>query len=398
MTGAPLEDLDEEAVKNVYIFLADAVRHDALPDAVARRGLSFKTVAHALATPQCLPTIVSGQLPPKHGVTWFQHTMRDFPTIFDLDGFQTGYSELLWPGHALQDVLGEPGEAAIESVEEPFVVFEHDNGGHAPYPEVEADNPAEMLREIDSDEKLCSLYEKTVQGSADRFVKRLEILDDRGVLDETLVIYMADHGELLGERGGFFGHGLPLTPEVAYVPMVFLHPSLPEGESGEHLLQQVDLYPTIKQALTGQTGKSDGDVLTDPLEPDRPAYSQGIMQPPAKYRETYIDPGYDARGIWTEDGGHVFVQNPRLVRCVTAAYEAVLSGNTGAYNAHRNVIGTMGRTLSHYLRNNHKYGSPSISKKEAEELLNELSTTVKKSEERDLTEETLDNLADLGYR
>lgn len=233
MPGTPLEELDTESVSNVYIFLADALRYDSLPEEVSERGASFKTVAHALATPQCLPTIVPGRLPPRHGVEWFIHTMpSDLPTVFDIEGHNTGYSELLWPGSALQDVLRNPEDVDIESVEEPFVVFEHDNGGHAPYPETDAENPEDMLRGMDPKTDIRERYRKTVSWSATRFSERLGILDDRGLLNDTLVIFMADHGQLLGEHGGFFGHGLPMTPEVAYVPMTFIHPCCHPGNEG----------------------------------------------------------------------------------------------------------------------------------------------------------------------
>ena len=35
----------------------------------------------------------------------------------------------------------------------------------------------------------------------------VEALRARGTLDDTIVVVLADHGEILGERGGYFGHG-----------------------------------------------------------------------------------------------------------------------------------------------------------------------------------------------
>jgi arylsulfatase A-like enzyme len=393
----PLDGLDTDAVDNVYIFLADALRFDELPDAVADLGTSFRGVAHALATPQALPTIVSGRLPQKHGVTWFQHGIgEDLSTVFDLDGYDTGYSELVWPGHALRDVLGGPSDRSVETATEPFVVFEHDNGGHAPYSGMEDLSPKELYRRISSREELLKQYRRTVSDSADRFLDRLGVLEERGVLANTLVVFMSDHGQMLGEHGGFVGHGLPMTPEVVYVPMVFVHPSLPAGERGDHLLQQVDVYPTALDAL-GRSPESDGAVLTEPVARDRPAYTQGVMHPPARYRGTYIDPGYDARGIWTDGGGHVFVRNPRAVRAVTAVYEAIVSGYTAAYNSNRNPLSVLGTTLGHYLRDYHRYGSPSVSRDRARELVARTEVETDARSERELSEETVQQLEDLGY-
>ena len=130
MPTQPLSALETDDVENVYISLADALRYDSVPEGVAERGLRFRTVALALATPQCLPTIVSGRLPPKHGVTWFQQTIRkEVDTIFAIPSLNVTYSELEWPGSALHRVLGGPDDMALRSIEEPFIVLEHDNGG-----------------------------------------------------------------------------------------------------------------------------------------------------------------------------------------------------------------------------------------------------------------------------
>ncbi|MFC7058799.1 sulfatase-like hydrolase/transferase [Halovenus salina] len=399
MADEPLKQLDAEKINNVYIFLADALRFEYLPNEVADLGLSFKTVAHALTTPQCLPTISSGLLPPKHGVTWFNHTVpKDLPTFFDLKGYNTGYSELLWPGGALRDVLGQPDKLDIETAEEPFIVFEHDNGGHAPYPERKSSSPSEMLRSMKSRDEAVSAYRETVSGSAERFKQRLSILDDRGVLDNTLVIFLADHGELLGEYGGFFGHQLPMTPELVYVPTVFVHPSLPAGERGQHLLKQADLYPTIVEVLTGKEVDSDGQSLTEPVGDDRATYSKTIVQPPRKYHGTIIDPAYEAHSIWTKAGGHVFVDNSKIIRAITAIYEGTQSGHTAAYNSHRNIVQRLSLTLPHYLRDRYQYGEPKIERKEARKLSDNKRRSEYESKERNLSEETKRQLSNLGYR
>lgn len=396
---APLGELDTDAVENVYIFVADSVRYDELPEDVAQRGVSFKTVAHALATPQCLPTMLSGRLPPEHGVTWFDHTIREsLPTLFDVDGFNTGYSELLWLGGALQSVLGEPPETDLESVDPPFIVVEHDNGGHAPYPESAASTTAETFEQLDSRDELLTAYRNAVQGSAQRFADRLQLLEQRGLDTDTLVIFVADHGELLADRNRFVGHELPMMPEVVFVPMVFIHPSLPAGERRQQLLQHVDIYPTVTSALTGRTPESDGANLTAEIEPNRPAYVQSIKSPPARFRDSYLDPSYDARGVWTRDGGHVFVKNPRLVRVLLSVYLATQWQCTASYNAHRSRISTAGTMLAHLLRNHHSYGEPAVGKGEAREILAEINLELQQRTERELSTETKEQLADLGYR
>jgi hypothetical protein len=400
MPTQPLSALDTDEVENIYIFLADALRYDTVPEGVAERGLKFKTVAHALATPQCLPTIISGRLPPKHGVTWFQHTIRqEVDTIFDIPNLNVTYSELDWPGSALHRVLGGPDEMDLRSIEEPFIVLEHNNGGHAPYPHLDASSPDEMLEDIDSTGELREHYKTSVAESTKRFDDRVEILADKGSLDNTLIIYLSDHGQFLGEHGGFFGHGLPMAPEVIYVPTVFIHPSLPPGASGAHLLKQTDIFPTIQAAIGSGEYAADGENLLETVEENRPAFSQGLMHPPPRYRETFLDPGYYAYGVWTRSGGHVFVKNSRIARLVTALYESTFSANTGAYNSHKHLIHRLNFTISHYLKNYHQYGTPEIGRNTAQSFVNSLNTEIKEEREsRKLSDGTLERLSNLGYK
>ena len=80
----------------------------------------------------------------------------------------------------------------------------------------------------------------------DREIGRLvEYLTTRGLLDETIVVLTADHGDMAGALGIFnktFGPYLP----VSRVPCVIRYPSaFPEPTTVEHLTQGSDLAPTI---------------------------------------------------------------------------------------------------------------------------------------------------------
>ncbi len=76
----------------------------------------------------------------------------------------------------------------------------------------------------------------------------LEQLEDMGVLDETLVIYMGDNGFMFGE------HGL-IDKRVAYetsirVPMLMQCPELFEGGSVvEPMVANIDIAPTVMAAM-----------------------------------------------------------------------------------------------------------------------------------------------------
>ncbi|ELY45338.1 sulfatase-like hydrolase/transferase [Natronorubrum bangense] len=396
---SPLGELDTDAIENVYLFIADSVRYDCVPDRVVDRGRLFKTAAAALCTPQSVPSIVTGRHAPRHGVTWFNDSLNEsLPTLFDLDA-TTGYNEVVWEGRAVNDILNEPGRIDLESVEEPFVALEHDNGGHSPYVDSKNQSTAEMFSNISDERELRRRYRETVAASTDRFEERLDVLEDQDLLESTLVIYLADHGELLGEHGGFVGHGLPAAPEVAYVPTVFIHESL-ASETAETFIHHTDLFPTIDHLVDdGRTSASaDGDSLLEVVDADRPAYTQGVMRPQEKYRGTILDPNYDAPSIWTKHGGFVFNDTSKLVLPLTATFDALFSGYTGAFNDSNFRPAVLARALRHYLSGEQTYGTPSVSRTDARAMADQLSSITVETESRSLDEETKEHLEQLGYR
>ena len=82
-------------------------------------------------------------------------------------------------------------------------------------------------------------------------------LEAEGLLDRTVVILMADHGEGLGEHG-WIGHNVQLYEESIQVPLVVRFP-VGKGPAGERIASLVDLLdvaPTIADVfgLLGQGG------------------------------------------------------------------------------------------------------------------------------------------------
>jgi arylsulfatase A-like enzyme len=74
----------------------------------------------------------------------------------------------------------------------------------------------------------------------------LNALDDRGLRENTIVVFTSDHGEWLGE-GLRFGKGPPGQDCVSRVPMLLRYPAggLGEGRTVDHLTEAVDLLPTL---------------------------------------------------------------------------------------------------------------------------------------------------------
>lgn len=77
----------------------------------------------------------------------------------------------------------------------------------------------------------------------------LDQLKKSGLLDKTMVIITADHGEMLGINGGPIGHGWKVTPVLANVPLIVINPKNPGYKINYVIGSQVDLLPTVLDRL-----------------------------------------------------------------------------------------------------------------------------------------------------
>lgn len=88
---------------------------------------------------------------------------------------------------------------------------------------------------------------------ADQEIGRLlDGLEQRGLLDDALVVLTSDHGEGLVDHPGLrqsSGHGHYLYDSVLHVPLILAHPDLPQGLSVPALASTVDLVPTILELV-----------------------------------------------------------------------------------------------------------------------------------------------------
>lgn len=102
----------------------------------------------------------------------------------------------------------------------------------------------------------------------------LDHLRQLGLLEDSLVIFTADHGESLGEHDSWFEHGPLPYNTTAHVPLFFAGRGLPAGRRVEEPVELVDLYPTLRdlffpgRKLAGLEGHSLVPLLA-PGEPDQ---------------------------------------------------------------------------------------------------------------------------------
>ncbi len=93
---------------------------------------------------------------------------------------------------------------------------------------------------------------------ADRQLGRLlDAFRDAALYDDALIVVVADHGELLGERGRFT-HSYWLDPELTEVPLIVKWPGQVEPEVITEMVSQVDLFASVLAAAGIDAAPGDG--------------------------------------------------------------------------------------------------------------------------------------------
>jgi arylsulfatase A-like enzyme len=96
--------------------------------------------------------------------------------------------------------------------------------------------------------RIIALYDCDVSYNDQQFGELLKLLD----LDDTMVVFTADHGEEMWDHGKI-GHGQSLREELIHVPLLISYaPLFPPGKVVNEGVEIIDLLPTIVDALGGK--------------------------------------------------------------------------------------------------------------------------------------------------
>nr|WP_284286329.1 sulfatase-like hydrolase/transferase [Alicyclobacillus fastidiosus] len=106
-----------------------------------------------------------------------------------------------------------------------------------------------LLGEVADATYVNALYDAEVRYLDDRLRELDECLREQGVYDDTLLILFGDHGESLTEHDIYWDH-CGLYDSTVHVPMILRWPNrIPPRRRVSGLVQQVDLMPTVLEAL-----------------------------------------------------------------------------------------------------------------------------------------------------
>ncbi len=274
----------EDPRPNLLLVTIDTLRADrvgaygaasaqtATLDALASRGVRFaNALASAPLTGPSHATILTGLLPPQHGV-------RD-NIVFTLDarhktlatrlkalgyrtaafvgaypvaaafGFRQGFDaftenfkESEEPGAGAQRPANEVVDDALSWLSRPargpFFAWVHLYDPHAPY------TPPEPYRTSFAGRP----YDGEIAFTDAQLGRLLDSLKSSGQESNTIIAVVSDHGESLGEHGELT-HAVLVYESTLRVPLVIAGPGIPGGGTVEARVSTVDLVPTFLRLL-----------------------------------------------------------------------------------------------------------------------------------------------------
>jgi arylsulfatase len=300
----PAESLPTRSGLNVLVISFDAMRADRLGlygyrddvspklDAFAQRSLVFDAAyVGGQATPTSFATAFTGRYPHRVFRGW---TLVGEPTLAEVlrgAGYRTaallnnvqlvperhfdrGFDEYEARGGDDERSLTDAAKRWLaEERGEPFFFWVHFISPHGPYKWraesrhlYDADyrgsyrragnykKPPETPEDV---ERFRQLYDGETHYVDSLFGELIDHLDSLGLLDNTVVVVTADHGEELMERD-VFGHKT-LHEEVWRVPLLIFHPDVAIGRRTSIPVVNADLLPTLAgivgvEAPTGLDG------------------------------------------------------------------------------------------------------------------------------------------------
>lgn len=293
---------------NVVLYLVDTLRADRLGcygeprpvsprlDAFAAEAVLFEdALSQSSWTKASMASVLTGLIPSAHGVNGPRDRLpEDLPTLTRIlhragyrtaavvansfvtepFGFAEGFDHFVYlPDLARSREVMDRVEAWLEAAAgdgRPFFLYVHSIDPHAPYdpppdlrrrfaPRVEDPEAGsvaalyELVRGAppapETAGDLGALYAAEIAAEDRQLGRFLDLLQGRGLYDDSLILFTSDHGEAFSEHGSW-SHGQTLYAEVLRVPLLL---RLPGGEgAGRRIpapVQGVDLLPTVLDSV-----------------------------------------------------------------------------------------------------------------------------------------------------
>lgn len=302
--------LDERDDTNILFVLIDTLRSHRMSAygyerettpfirSLAEKGIRFdRHIAQSSWTKASMASLWTGLSPIRAGVTKFDHTIADeirmpaeilaeagFKTVglyrngwvSGYFGFEQGFEKYYRPLGMRLDIEAQrvrPNAEAVgsdEAVIADAIEFLRIHGDTSRWflylhlmdlHEYTYDEESALFGSAVSD-----LYDNSIRRT-DWVVSQLyDYMAKRGLLDETIVVILSDHGEAFGERG-FEGHARAVLPETTETPLIVSLPfEIPGGVVVKRKTTNLDVWPTLLDLLgLPDQGEIDGRSRKDEI-------------------------------------------------------------------------------------------------------------------------------------
>lgn len=234
---------------------------------------------------------------------WF-YFAQPYPTHLPYNPPAEYYEEFIEPGYD----PGPASRARLEIVKNAMIchpsnttaALETDQEEAIPDEDMDEDHArSSAIVDLEQEDAagIRALYDGEMRVLDDWVAMHLQKLESLGLLEDTLVVLMSDHGEELMERG-YVGHSSTnlngnLYDESMMVPLILWHASgLPRGRVIEPLVSVVDIMPTIFDLLEIEPGEPvDGRSLASLIHggDDTPPQTVFAEVPPAGWQRLVGD-------------------------------------------------------------------------------------------------------------
>lgn len=94
-------------------------------------------------------------------------------------------------------------------------------------------------------EKILACYDASLAGVDRRIESILDALEKNGMMENTWIFFLSDHGEELGDHNNYYYHGASIYDSALRIPLIVKGPGSPCGEATSALVQNLEIAPTV---------------------------------------------------------------------------------------------------------------------------------------------------------
>ncbi len=336
--------------RNILLITVDTLRPDHLGcygntlgitpniDELAKEGVLFENAySQAGWTLPSLASILTGAYPKDHGATDFHWGLnKHIPTMAGIlkergyhthafvshiiltpkYGLNRGFEEYDYsvlnygPPHNTSTAkqLTDLALIDLKNIEEPFLLWIHYFDPHFKYL---SHKGWEFLGDSD-----VNRYDQEIGFTDSNIGRLLDYLKERGLDDNTIIIFTADHGEEFLEHGGRFHY--TCYNEVLRIPLIIKSPDLKPGRE-PIAAEQIDIMPTIFDLA---------QIEYSPELPGMNLFKKTEPAPPV-FIERDRPPGFRQRAV--------IYDNYKLIRITNTDTTKIPVSSRGTYSVVRNV-------------------------------------------------------------